>query len=297
MESLYRTLLRGLLLTALAAPWGAHANTPPTAQGQTAGRENRIALVIGNNSYSIGSLKNPVSDARAVAGTLRDLGFQVVLKEDAGFQTMLGAIRDFSLHAKDSDVRLFYYAGHGMQVNGRNYLIPVDIQPAAEDDILARSVDLSELVNKLGLANSGLNIIVLDACRNNPFSNPTLVGTNGRLAKFRGLTHKGLAEVSAPAGTLVEFATAPGDIALDGGEAAHSLYTKHLLQHIAVSGLPVEQVFKRVRIAVARETNGRQMPWESSSLLGDFCFRKAANGQCPFEPGREDDNFGGRSQR
>lgn len=241
---------------------------------------DRVALVIGNSSYSIGALKNPVADARGVAASLQALGFHVTLKENADFRTMLNEIRSFSTHAKDTDVRMFYYAGHGMQVNGRNYLIPVDITLGSEADIIARSVDLSELVAKLDVARSGLNILVLDACRNNPFSSPALMAANGRLARFRSFASKGLAEVNAPAGTLVEFATAPGEIALDGGSAEHSLYTRSLLLNIDVPGLPVEQLFKRVRNAVAKETSGRQIPWESSSLLGDFCFHKLPEGAC-----------------
>jgi len=242
--------------------------------------ERRTALVIGNGAYSFSPLKNPVNDARAMAVILKDLGFEVVVRENAGMRSMLDAIREFSIKAKDSQVRLFYYAGHGVQVKGKNYLIPTDAEIQTEDDIQTKSADVSELLNALGQFTSGLNIVILDACRNNPFANPTIVAANGRVLKFRGSVPAGLAQIDAPQGTLVAFSTSPGAVAIDGGNYSNSLYTRHLLTNIGVPGLPVEQMFKRVRIAVSAETKRLQVPWESSSLMGDFCFKVSPGGKC-----------------
>jgi uncharacterized caspase-like protein len=250
------------------------------ALGDTAGFDKRIALVIGNADYAFGALKNPVNDARAVAHSLESLGFEVRLKENAGRGAMIDAVREFSIHAKDYRVRVFYYAGHGVQVKGKNYLVPVDANIQTESDLATSSADLNELLDRMGQISAGLNIVILDACRNNPFSNSNFVGPDGRLLRFRGSVSSGLAPVEAPQGTLVAFATAPGSIAMDGGNFGNSLYTKHLLANISVAGLPVEQLFKRVRLVVTAETKRLQIPWESSSLTGDFCFKAADNGAC-----------------
>lgn len=251
-----------------------------TAVLAQAASERRVALVIGNASYAIGPLKNPLNDARAMTTTLKDLGFNVIALENASVGQMLDAIREFALKAKDSQVRLFYYAGHGVQVKGKNYLIAVDANIQSEDDIAAKSADVTELLDRLGQLKNGLNMVILDACRNNPFANPSLVGPDGRLVRFRGKAQSGLAQLDAPQGTLVAFATAPGAIAMDGSNFSNSLYTKHLLANIQSPGLPVEQLFKRVRVAVAQETKRMQVPWESSSLMSDFCFKTNADGKC-----------------
>jgi uncharacterized caspase-like protein len=266
-----------MLFAALA--WHAKAAQEQKTLDQVAG-ERRMALVIGNSAYKFSPLKNPVNDARAMGATLQSLGFEVALKENANLQSMIDSIREFSLKAKDSQVRLFYYAGHGVQVKGKNYLIPVDVEIAAEDEVASKSADVNELLERLGQIRAGLNIMILDACRNNPFNGAAMVGSDGRVVRFRGSVRSGLAQVDAPQGTLVAFATAPGAVAMDGGNFQNSLYTKHLLNHIVVAGLPVEQMFKRVRIAVAQETQRLQVPWESSSLMGDFCFKTAPDGRC-----------------
>lgn len=284
MHTRSETLL--VRLFALALVWltsttVAFATHLPTTLGGDDGA-HRVALVIGNGSYPFSPLKNPVNDARAMARTLEKLGFSVDLKENAGLMEMIDAIRRFSVAARDNEVRLFYYAGHGVQVGGRNYLIPVDVELRSEEEIAFKSADVSELLERLGQLNEGLNIMILDACRNNPFSNLSFVGPDGRLIRFRGAASSGLAPVDAPAGTLVAFATAPGAVAMDGTNQSNSLYTRHLLDNIGVAGLPVEQLFKRVRIAVAQETRRLQVPWESSSLMGDFCFRTPPDGRCAY---------------
>jgi carboxyl-terminal processing protease len=264
-----RFCLAGLLAAGAALPaWAAAEST------------RRAALVIGNGAYKVGALKNPVNDAQAVAGTLRDLGFDVTLRQDATLREMIEAFRGFSVDAKQASARVVFYAGHGVQVKGRNYLLPVDTEIRAEDEVPAKSADLNELLERLSTLQQGINVVILDACRNNPFSGAVIVGPDGRRLKFRGATPSGLAPVEAPLGSMVAFSTAPGGVALDNPAEANSLYTKHLLAQLRTPGLPVELVFKQVRLAVARETGRVQVPWESSSLTGDFCFRLGGDGRC-----------------
>jgi carboxyl-terminal processing protease len=215
-----------------------------------------------------------------VAGALKGLGFDVALRENTSLRDMIEAFRQFSLSARTARVRVIFYAGHGVQVKGRNYLLPVDTEIRAEDEVAAKSADLNELLERLGTMQSGINIVILDACRNNPFSGAVVLGPDGRRLKFRGATPAGLAPVEAPLGSMVAFSTAPGGVALDNPGEKNSLYTKHLLGHMQSPGLPVEMLFKQVRLAVARETGRVQVPWESSSLTGDFCFRLGPQGNC-----------------
>jgi uncharacterized caspase-like protein len=259
----------------LAAAWlpALHA-APLTAPGR------RAALVIGNGSYRVGPLKNPPGDAQAIADALRALNFEVSLRQNAGLRDMLEAFRRFSIDAAGAAVRVVFYAGHGLQVKGRNYLLPVDTEIRAEDEVPAKSADLNELLERLTAQKQGVNIVILDACRNNPFSGAEVLGPDGRRLKFRGATPSGLAAVEAPLGSMVAFSTAPGGVALDNPGEPHSLYTKHLLQQMAAPSQPVEVMFKKVRLAVAQDTGRMQVPWESSSLTGDFCFRPGRDGAC-----------------
>ena len=241
---------------------------------------SRVALVIGNADYKVGALKNPANDAKAVATSLRSLGFDVTHRENASLREMIEAFQQFSTQSKSADVRVVYYAGHGVQLKGRNYLLPVDTEIRAEDEMPNKSADLNEFLDRLGGIKQGINVVILDACRNNPFSGSEIVGPDGRRLKFRGATPSGLAPVEAPLGSMIAFSTAPGGVALDNPQEKHSLYTKHLLENLSSPGLPVELLFKRVRLAVAKETGRVQVPWESSSLTGDFCFRTLASGVC-----------------
>jgi uncharacterized caspase-like protein len=244
------------------------------------GAELRIALVIGNGAYRSAPLKNPAGDAGAVAATLRGLGYQVILRQNTGLRELIEALREFSIRAPKASVRMLFYAGHGVQVKGRNYLVPIDADPKSEEDIPRQSADVGEFIDRLSAIRTGTNIVVLDACRVNPFAGGVIVGPDGRRLKFRGLTPRGLASVDAPVGTLVAFSTAPNGVALDGADGEHSVYARHLLAHLATPGLPIEQLFKRVRIGVAQDTGRAQVPWESSSLTADFCFRADAAGRC-----------------
>ena len=222
--------------------------------------ENRFALVIGNGAYATSPLKNPVNDAQDMATALRGVGFQVIHKQNANRSQMRAAIREFSRQIRDGGVGLFYFAGHGVQVRGRNYLIPVGANIEEEFEVADEAVDAESVLRAMGDAENKLNIIILDACRNNPYAR-----------SFRS-ADRGLARMPAPTGSLLAYATAPGDVAADG-EGRNGVFTKHLLEAMQTEGTSLEQVFKHVRIKVGRDTAGRQVPGEVSSLTGDFYFR------------------------
>ncbi|MEP7085521.1 MAG: caspase family protein [Betaproteobacteria bacterium] len=244
--------------------------------------ENRIALVIGNASYRTAPLRNPVNDAQAVAAALKVLGFQVIMRENATQREMLDALREFAQRASKNQVRLLFYAGHGVQIKGRNYLMPVDAEVQTEEEIAQKGADVTELLERLGTLSSGVNLIVLDACRNNPFTTAPSQLADSRRFRTRGLTSQsaGLAPLHAPSGTLIAFSTAPGSVAIDNPQQRNSVYTKHLLENLRTPGMPIERMFKQVRVAVAQETQQQQVPWETSSLMGEFCFRTDTTGKC-----------------
>ncbi len=224
-----------------------------------AAAEQRIALVIGNSAYSSGPLKNPVNDATDIAAALQRLGFQVILKKNANLETMEGVIEDFGNRLKRGGVGLFYYAGHGVQVNGINYLIPVNAKINKESDVRYKAVDVGRILDEMANANNGMNIVLLDACRDNPFGK-----------SFRSAS-RGLAIVSnSPSGSFISYSTSPGQVASDG-EGKNSPYTRALLENISQPGLTINKVFMNVRSKVKKETG--QVPWELSSLEGDFYFR------------------------
>ncbi len=222
--------------------------------------EARNALVIGNSAYTQGPLRNPVNDARAMAKALGETGFHVILVENASQAAMQRAVREFGDRIAKGGVGLFYYAGHGLQVKGRNYLVPVNADIAREDEIEFTTVDVNLVLAKMDSAKNGLNVVILDACRNNPFQR-----------SFRGV-QTGLAQMDAPTGTFIAFATAPGSVAADGA-GDNGVYTKYLLAEIEKPGVQIEHLFKQVRNGVMAETQGQQIPWESSSLRGEFTFR------------------------
>jgi len=248
--------LAALCLLALALLGSGGAQAQAAAPPQTV---ERAALVIGNGAYADSPLRNPVNDARDMARALGELGFTVILRENATKQEMERAIADFGALLSPGAVALFYYAGHGMQVGGRNYLIPVDARIAAERTVRLEAIDVDLVLDQVTAGGSDVNLVILDACRNNPFER-----------RFRG-QDGGLAQINAPKGTLIAYATAPGRVAADG-EGGNGVYTAKLVDAIRTPGLPVEEVFKRVRAEVSRETGDAQVPWEASSLVGNFYF-------------------------
>ena len=229
----------------------------------------RIALVIGNAAYQEGRLRNPVNDATDMAANLRQLGFHVTLLRDVQRPEMDGAIDTFSRQLRQGGVGLFYFAGHGVQVAGENYLIPLGARLVRAQDVRYQAVPVGQVLGALEDADNGLNIMILDACRNNPFAR-----------SWRSRT-RGLVAVQAVEGSLIAYATAPGSVAADG-DGRNGLYTQHLLHAMTIPGLSVEQMFKRVRVAVRKATAGKQTPWESSSLTGDFAFQLAPSPPPPI---------------
>ena len=231
-----------------------------------ASAENRLALVIGQSAYkSVPALPNPANDARAMSQMLTDAGFAVTTASDLSQDEMRARISDFAgqVAAKGADsVALVFYAGHGLQIDGENFLVPVDVDPKREADIPIQAVRLNDILNTLTSVPSRMRIVLLDACRNNPF--PDLSKTTGH-----GLAIVD-AKVGAP-GTFVSFSTSPGAEAEDGS-GANSPYTTALLAAAKEPGIPIEDTFKRVRLAVNKATDGRQTPWDSSSLTDDFRF-------------------------
>ena len=225
----------------------------------------RKALVIGNSDYSNSPLRNPVNDARAMDKTLRDLGFQVTVGYDVkNYREMLRLIQDFGAGLKEGSVGLFYYAGHGVQYNGVNYLIPTQADIRRDQDIELEGVSLNRVLAEMEYAQNDLNIIILDACRNNPYA-----------SRLRS-PMRGLAATTAKniPGLLIAYATAPDDVAEDG-TGSNGIYTEELLKNIKTPGLSLSQILMKTREGVISRTGGDQIPWDSSSLTKDFYFASA----------------------
>lgn len=263
--------LKPLLMTAslVASLFGfacgpASAQVAPVEPAPTMlqGPEQRVALVIGNSNYqNAPQLANPDNDAQSMAQFLNSAGFEVVAATDLTQNDMLRVVQDFSAKVSargPNTVAMVYYAGHGVQLAGENYLVPVDAKVSSPTELVSHSVRLVDVMSTLETIPSRMRIVILDACRNNPF--PT-VNDAGR----------GLAIVDAPNGSIVGYSTAPGTEALDG-TGGHSPYTQAFLDVARQPNVPIEQLFKRVRLQVNQSTSGAQIPWESSSLTSDFTF-------------------------
>ena len=251
-----RAFFRFALLLCLA--WSSHAQQ----------REQRVALVIGNGSYQSSPLKNPVNDATDMAQALKDKGFAVTLRTNIGNRDMRQAIRAFSQTLKAGGVGLFYFAGHGVQSKGRNYLIPLNAEIKEEFELEDEAFDANRVLAGMEEAGNRVNIVILDACRDNPFGRAWRTSATG------------LAQLSAPIGSFVAFATAPGSVAADGS-GRNGLFTSHLLTSLRNPDSDIDRVFTRVAAAVARESGNKQVPWKSSSLTGEFCFGDCARANQP----------------
>ncbi|MBH5388047.1 caspase family protein [Bradyrhizobium diversitatis] len=240
------------------------AQVAPVAPAPTAlqGPEQRVALVIGNANYqNAPQLANPDDDAQSMAQFLNSAGFEVVAATDLTQNDMLRVVQDFSAKVASrgpNTVAMIYYAGHGVQLAGENYLVPVDAKVSSPTELLNNSVRLVDVMSTLETIPSRMRIVILDACRNNPFPEVNDAG-------------RGLAIVDAPNGSIVGYSTAPGAEALDG-TGGHSPYTQAFLNVAREPNVPIEQLFKRVRLQVNQTTSGAQIPWESSSLTSDFTF-------------------------
>ncbi|OQX16651.1 MAG: hypothetical protein BWK80_40040 [Desulfobacteraceae bacterium IS3] len=224
----------------------------------SAGEAAKHALVIGNGNYEGVPLSTPVNDADAMSSVLRSLGFSVKKKTDLNHEEMEDEIRAFGTRLSGGDTALFYFSGHGAQVNGINYLIPIGARIASADEIKFKAVNAEMVLGKMEVSGSQLNLIILDACRNNPF-------------KGWKSADQGLAAMVAPKGkeTLIAYATAPGSVA-GTGWGSESIYTKYLAEAMKTPGLKIEDVFKRVRASVRKETAGEQEPWIALSVEGDY---------------------------
>ncbi|MFN8256325.1 MAG: caspase family protein [Bacteroidales bacterium] len=222
--------------------------------------EKRIALIIGNNTYNNAPLKNPVNDANLMASTLQGLGFTVIKKINANRTQMAQAITDFWSKLGNYNVALFFYAGHGVQVNGVNYLIPVDATMNTQDMVSFEAISVNEVVSKFEEYPQNTNIVILDACRNNPFRSWARSGARGFKAMNPG------------SGTIIAFATSEGATASDG-EGSNGLFTEKLVKHLS-KPIPIETVFKNTRVDVQKASGGNQSPQEWTKLTGEFYFTK-----------------------
>jgi hypothetical protein len=239
-------------------------NNTTVQQNGSATNERRLALVIGNSAYTnAGALKNPVNDARSMELALREMGFDVIKLENATRDEMIRGMNQFGERLKSYDVGLFFFAGHGLQTKGNNYVVPVTADIKAENEVELECVEANRVLAKMESARNRLNIIVLDACRNNPFER----------SWNRNLNGNGLASMNAPVGSFIAYATAPGSTASDGS-GQNGLYTEQLLKYMRQPNLKIEDVFKQVRINVMKLSGNEQTPWEASSLMGDFFFKK-----------------------
>ena len=239
-------------------------NRPNTQQQQ------RIALVIGNANYTVGKLKTPLNDATDMANALKELGFEVILLKDSSKRQMDDALDQFTTRINQGYVGLFYYAGHGMEVEGENYLIPVNAQIKYKKDVEYESMPLGKILGRMEDAGNRINIVILDACRDNPFR------------KFWRSSSRGLtAPLQAVSGTLIAFATAPGKVASDG-TGRNGLFTSYLLKYIKTPNLDVDFMLRKVRSDVAKDTNDYQVPWTSSSLRGEFAFNQKTETTSPI---------------
>ena len=258
-----------LFALCLALPGHAQQNSQQKAQQKEpqadVKKDQRVALVIGNSAYKTSPLKNPVNDAKDMANKLRGLGFVVIERSNLGIRQIGSTLREFRARLVPGGVALVYYAGHGLQIKGENYLPAVDADIAGEEDVPNQSLAMRQIMDVLADAKTRLNLVFLDACRNNPYART-----------FRN-ANEGLSRISAPSGTLISFATRPGSVAADG-VGRNGLYTGALLQQMANAGQPIEQVLKRVVTSVKAGSKNQQEPWMEGSIEGEFCFGNCAGG-------------------
>lgn len=240
---------------------------------EPASAERRIALIIGNGAYTAaGTLANPANDANDMAAALGGIGFEVLLGADLDKRSFDGKVRDFARALAKADVALFYYAGHGLQVGGRNFLVPIDAQLQTERDLDFEGVSLDFILKQMEIDREGkTNIVLLDACRDNPLAR-NLARTMGTRSAAVG---QGLAQVQTGVGTFIAYSTQPGNVALDG-KGRNSPFTMALTKALAMPDRTITSVMIEVRKDVLAATDGRQVPWDHSALTGDFYFQRAS---------------------
>ena len=238
-----------------------------------AAAEKRLALIVGNSAYASASrLANPANDAGDMAAALKQIGFEVLVGADLDKRAFDAKVREFARALPAADVALFYYAGHGLQVGGRNYLVPIDAQLQTERDLDFEGVALDFVLKQMELEREGkTNIVLLDACRDNPLAR-NLARTMGTRS---GNVGQGLAQVQTGVGTFIAYATQPGNVALDG-QGRNSPFTGALTKALAVPDRSITSVMIEVRKDVLATTGGRQVPWDHSALTGDFIFHQTS---------------------
>lgn len=221
------------------------------------------ALCIGNAAYPEEALANPTNDARDVAEQFKALGFECIVLTDANIAEMQKCLGRFSDDLVGAEVGLFFFAGHGMQIDGDNFLTAVNTDFKKEIDAKYSSLPLNKVIDTLERGENPTSIIILDACRNNPYER-----------RWRGVGSRGLAPVFAPKGTIIAYATSPGQVASDG-QGSNGAFTAALLKHLAHQNVSIEALFKRVRNTLSAATSGKQISWEHTCLMGDFFFNQA----------------------
>src|ERR1700741_5213260 len=234
--------------------------------------DKRVAFVVGNGAYkNVAQLPNPPMDAKAMASTLRNVGFEVVEGPDLTPDKMTEKLLDFGKRAQGADIAVFFYAGHGIAISGTNYLLPVDADIKSEMDVKLGAAINIDLTLDQTMGDAKVKLVFLDACRDNPFA-----------AKIRSTATRsvsvgqGLAEMKSGEGTLIAFATGPGQTALDGQEGTNSPFTRALIAHIAEPGIEIQQAMTEVRAQVNEETNKGQLPWGHTNLTGSVYLNPAA---------------------
>jgi uncharacterized caspase-like protein len=262
----YIILIACLLLGVLADAFGlAQVRGLVSADASS---QRRVALVVGNNAYTQMRLENAVNDARAMHQTLGQLGFEVQKVEDAKLVELAKAVDAFIGRLGAGDVGLFFYAGHEIQIEGENYLVPIDFEAPDETVAKYKSYPAELVRERMEKAGARLNIIVLDACRNNPF-------------KMSRSASRGLAAMNSGRGTLIAFATGPGKTASDSSVGRNGLFTHHLIECLGIPGLSLDQVFNRARAEVDKSSSHEQTPWVVSSVIGDFSFLSGGSAPTP----------------
>lgn len=259
LASVARALLLGVALMSFATGGDTLAqdrNAKPKPQ------ETRVALVIGNSDYRSAPLDNPANDASDLAAALEKQGFNVLVRENVGERGLKEAVDVFAKHLKKGGIGLFFFAGHGIQLKDQNFLMPVDVGFDSESDVSFKSISAEYVLSRMAEAGNRINIVILDACRNNP-----LAQSRKTISKGLGVMNVGRAEK----GTFIAYATSPGSTAADG-TGRNGLYTKHLLRSLETQDSDIDRVFGRVRTGVVQDTNGEQVPWTSSSVVGSFYF-------------------------
>lgn len=250
--------------------------------------ERRIALVIGNGAYTHATaLANPANDARLMSTTLKNLGFQVIEGTDVTRAQLEQHTRDFAKALATADTAVFFYAGHGIQVAGRNYLLPVEAQLASERDLQFETVAVDVIIQQMELdRHDKTSIVFLDACRDNPLAR-NLARSMGTRSAALG---RGLAQIQSGMGTFISYSTQPGNVALDG-DATNSPFTSALARHMSSAGKGLTGIMFDVRRDVVKETSGQQVPWDHSSLLGEFYFTPRADvtAAAPTPPANADE--------